>query len=482
MSLSGALSNAMSGLAANARGTSVISANIANALNEGYGRRTMNLATDANQSSGGVRVANITRFSDPILAYQKRMAAAEQGKANVQAQAAKDIEQLWGSVDTLGSVAEKLTKLETALLSAAADPSSETRLKLLAQAAEGFAGSIRNAGKGVQFLRTQADAFIASSVEQMNSGLQRLESLNEKIVSATYLGQDTLSLQDQRATELDRLSQFVPLHVVERESGAIAVFSSQGRTLLDRNAVEFSFEANAPVLAHMTQANGLLSSLLADGQVVDAGNKGMLSGGMLSAHFDVRDVSAISAQTRIDAIARDVIERFGSNGPDGTLDSSDMGVFTDGGTTFDPINQTGVSERIQVNSALQSSSTELWRWRDGIMASAPGAEGENSLLMSLKAQITDTLPASSPMLETSADSLLNYIQSYSSIVAAERVKNEDSLDFARNQFSNISELVASNGVNTDQELQKLIELEKSYAANARVVRVVDDMLSELLRI
>jgi flagellar hook-associated protein 1 FlgK len=39
MSLSGALSNAMSGLVANARGTTVISSNIANALNENYGRR-----------------------------------------------------------------------------------------------------------------------------------------------------------------------------------------------------------------------------------------------------------------------------------------------------------------------------------------------------------------------------------------------------------------------------------------------------------
>ena len=44
MSLSGALSNAMSGLIANARATTVISSNVANALNENYGRREVSLA------------------------------------------------------------------------------------------------------------------------------------------------------------------------------------------------------------------------------------------------------------------------------------------------------------------------------------------------------------------------------------------------------------------------------------------------------
>ena len=53
MSLSGALSNAVSGLTANARGTSVISLNIANALNENYGRRDIKLTSNPTQTSGG---------------------------------------------------------------------------------------------------------------------------------------------------------------------------------------------------------------------------------------------------------------------------------------------------------------------------------------------------------------------------------------------------------------------------------------------
>ena len=39
-----------------------------------------------------------------------------------------------------------------------------------------------------------------------------------------------------------------------------------------------------------------------------------------------------------------------------------------------------------------------------------------------------------------------------------------------------------NGVDTDQEMQKLLLIEQSYAANARVIQVVDDMMRRLMEI
>lgn len=242
MSLSGALSNAMSGLVANARGTTVISSNIANALNETYGRRDIALTTNATQSSGGVVVSQVTRQSDPIMAYQKRLALADQSSLSVQANFHTDLEQMIGSIDTVGSVADKLTRLETALLSAASDPSSQTRLRNVSFAAEDFAAGLRHASSGLNGLRERADAEIANAVEILNTGLSQLEQLNTQIVTAKHLGQDTLGLLDRRDATLDTLAKFVPLHVVDRDSGAVSVFTVQGKTLLDESAASFSFE------------------------------------------------------------------------------------------------------------------------------------------------------------------------------------------------------------------------------------------------
>ena len=54
MSLTGALSNALSGLTANTRAAGIVSANISNALTEGYGRRSLEISPNRIGTHGGV--------------------------------------------------------------------------------------------------------------------------------------------------------------------------------------------------------------------------------------------------------------------------------------------------------------------------------------------------------------------------------------------------------------------------------------------
>ncbi len=184
MSLSGALSNAMSGLVANARATTVVSSNIANALNDHYGKRDVSLAANAIQTSGGVVVAQVTRHSDPILAFQKRMAFADHSTNVAHAAFQSRFENLVGSIDTTGSIAERLTQFETALVSAASDPSSQTRLRHVSFTADAFASTLRQASSGLDDLRSNADAKIAKAVSDINAGLLQLEELNAQIMTA----------------------------------------------------------------------------------------------------------------------------------------------------------------------------------------------------------------------------------------------------------------------------------------------------------
>ena len=61
MSITGALSNAMTGLRAAGRGAELISSNISNALTPGYARRVLSLSSSAVGDYGGVRIDGITR-------------------------------------------------------------------------------------------------------------------------------------------------------------------------------------------------------------------------------------------------------------------------------------------------------------------------------------------------------------------------------------------------------------------------------------
>ena len=116
-------------------------------------------------------------------------------------------------------------------------------------------------------------------------------------------------------------------------------------------------------------------------EIPTSGRNAPLAGGTLAAAFDVRDGLAVEAQTRLDAVARDFVERFQDPSVDTTLGLGDAGLFTDDGAAFDPSNETGLSGRIEVNAlVVPASGGALWRLRDGLGAAAEGPVGENALL------------------------------------------------------------------------------------------------------
>jgi flagellar hook-associated protein 1 FlgK len=73
MSISGALSNALSGLSANARAAEVVASNISNATTEGYSPRDLSQSGRVTGGRGGVIVNGIIRHSDAVLQTDRRM-------------------------------------------------------------------------------------------------------------------------------------------------------------------------------------------------------------------------------------------------------------------------------------------------------------------------------------------------------------------------------------------------------------------------
>jgi flagellar hook-associated protein 1 FlgK len=69
-----------------------------------------------------------------------------------------------------------------------------------------------------------------------------------------------------------------------------------------------------------------------------------------------------------------------------------------------------------------------------------------------------------------------------SIFASDRTNTEKHLSFASTQLNELTQQELAAGVDTDAELQKLILIEQAYAANARMIQTVDEMMQTLLRI
>ena len=56
------------------------------------------------------------------------------------------------------------------------------------------------------------------------------------------------------------------------------------------------------------------------------------------------------------------------------------------------------------------------------------------------------------------------------------------LSFSAASFHEMSQAELADGVDTDAELQHLMLVEQAYAANARMIQVVEEMMDTLLRL
>ncbi|MBY6003925.1 flagellar hook-associated protein FlgK [Salipiger bermudensis] len=485
MSLGSALSNALSGLTANSRAAGLVASNIANATTESYGRRTLDLSSRALGSSGGVLVDGVTRNVDTAVLADRRLSDAQSGFADEMQSFASRIETLLGPTDTAGSLVGRYAALETALLSAASDPSSDQRLILVAQRAEDFVTLLNETSEEIQAGRTDADRTIAAQVDRLNSALTRVSELNIAITDSLVRDGDPSSLMDQRQRVIDEISDIVPLRSVSREMGAIALYAASGTILLDpdfhSDPARISFAPQDPVTAAM-RLGGVLSGLEINDKPINSSNAGPLGGGSLGAQFQIRDVVGPEMQAVLDGIARDLIERFAPGGPDITLAATDPGLFTDAGTAFDPLDETGIAGRIALNALVDPLGSDTWRLRDGLGAVTQGPVGEARLLQGYSGALEDLVSPSSSALGTGAQSFAKHVADFHAVIAAARLRADGEQSFSSAQNTALKELELSKGVDTDAELQELLRIEQHYAANARVISVVDDLLEKLLAI
>lgn len=484
MTISGTLNNALSGLRAAGRGAEVVSNNIANALTPGYGRRELALSSSINGDSGGVRVTGTIRIYDQALAADRREAQAEQSGAQLRTDFLARVEDLLGTPDNPASLSARLAAFENGLITAASRPDAPERLSAAVADANALVDSLNATARGIQVARGQADRAISTSVDQLNAELRQMAELNTQITALQVQGGDVAALQDLRSQVVDRIGEIVPVRQVPRDNGQIGLYTVGGAVLIDGTPAQIGFTPVNVVTPFMSAGAGTLSGLtINDTPVRTDSEKGALRGGSLGALFAVRDELGPAAQTQIDALARDLVERFQDPARDPSLGVGDAGLFTDAGAAFDPLNEIGLAERLQMNTAVDpDQGGEAWRLRDGINAVAPGNVGDATLLRTLKDALTDPRMPASGDFGGGAYSAISLASALTSDIGNDRTNTERTLSFASARLTELTERQLADGVDSDAEIQRLLLIEQAFAANARVIQTADELIQQILRI
>ena len=476
MSIGQALSSANSGLAAVSRQASVVSQNIANALTPGYSRRDVSLSEVViGGVGGGVRVAGIARAETAALTADRRAAASLASGLSLRAGALGAIADFLGGPEDANALFARVSSFHDSLRVLANAPDNLAAQSAAVDASRSLATSLNQAGAMLDRRRAEADSAITTQVDAVNAALKSIELLNERVVRANAAGQDASALLDERDRQIEIVNTAIPVRLLTREGGRVDLMTGEGALLLSGTARRIDFSASPVITPDMTFAGGALSGLSVDGVALNPG------GGELAAQFAIRDEIAPQAQADLDAFASELISRFAAPGLDPTLAPGAAGLFTDAGFALSPPAAPGLAQRLEINAAVDpAQGGAAWRLRDGLGSIVEGAPGANGFILAMVAAIDTAGP--SPFGGQGAN-LLEAAAELANLAGARRaaIANDAQAQSVYAQGLKEAEL-SQTGVDTDQEMQSLLLIEQAYAANAKVIAAIGEMIDRLMEI
>jgi flagellar hook-associated protein 1 FlgK len=485
MTLSAGLEIARSGLSVTSDQTAIVSRNVANAGNPLASRKIANVVTSP---SGGVALASITRATNQAL-YENLLSATSASSGHQALVAALDrLDQTINDPELDASPAALVGKLADALQQYASGPHDGVRAQSAVAAASRLVQSLNGATQLVQDVRVQADADIANSVARLNELLSQFETINNEIIKGTRSGADITDYLDARDRTLASISEEVGVRTITRGDNDMVVFTDSGITLFETRARTVSF---TPTLIYSAGTTG--NQVYVDGVPITGSGGMAVESGRLKGLTGVRDDVAITYQRQLDEIARGLIEMFAESDQSAIPALPDAaGLFTyPGGPAIPPTGTViaGLAGTISLNASvdpLQGGDPTLLR--DGGIAGNPayvynstGAAGFPDRLQELldRFQVSRAFDGASG-IDTTA-TLAGFSSSSVGWLQEARRAARDEAEYRTTLFDRSAEALSKEtGVNLDEEMTRLLELERSYQASSKLISTIDTMLGSLI--
>ena len=336
MSLSDALSIAMSGLRANQAAMSLVSSNVANAETPGYVRKTLNQVTiDSGSYGSNVRIVGVNRELDQYIQAQLRTETSGAGYASLRSNFLQQLQSLYGNPGSVGTLEDAFNKLTTAVqaLSTSAD-SQSARIGVI-NAANVLASQLNSMTQGIQTLRGAAENGINDSVNTANNLMSQIATINNQIavnpLGGTSTDASTAALLDQRDQYITQLSELMDIRVTTNGSNQVTVFTSSGVQLVGNEAARLSFNAQGTVspntLWNSDPSKSNLGSVVvsyANGGSIDLTATGGIKSGKIAAYTELRDKSLVEAQNQLDQFAASLSSALSDKTTAGTAATSGL--------------------------------------------------------------------------------------------------------------------------------------------------------------
>lgn len=450
------INNALSGSLAAQTALNTTSQNIANLQTKGYTRQGVVLASVApgisNKTSGmGVQVASLTRFSDAYKSAQMWRAASEKGQYSQTQAYLSQMERVMG--DDQSSISSGVDQFFKALNAAGVDPTSTPLRQQVVTAANAMSQHFNSIYNVMANQRLSLDQQREALLPNINADVAAIARLNQGVIGAAALGTNVSALIDERDLAIDSLASKLSIEVIDQPDGSRNISLRSGQPLVIGNrggTMSLKEDINGKTL---TLDFGGTSFALQDTKV--GGQMGGLShykddvlAPLQQSIVDMADQMAAKVNTALEA-------GFDVNGNPG------IKLFN-----FNAASTTGM---LQIDPAFKAS--QLAFSIDG----TPGDSANLQNLIAIKGQSV-TLTSIGDVLLGDADTQLVGKLGIDSQQNQALLKTSDTI---RQQAED--DWKSTSAVNQDEEAIDLMEFQKMYQANMKVIAVANELFDSTLQ-
>lgn len=478
MNLTTATHVTQSALAAVSAESALVSRNIGGVNSPGFSQKTANVVTTAD---GGVEVASVTNAQNQAVFSNVLSATAASATQSALSGGLTTLATIVGEPGSDTSPAEKLTDLTDALQQYEASPSDSSLASAVVTDAQNLASTLNNATTTVQQVREDADSQMASSVSSINSLLTQFQGVNQQIVTGTATGADVSDLLDTRNSILTQLSQQVGITTSTGANNDMSIYTDSGVTLFQNGtASTVTFQ---PTQTYSAGTTG--NAVYIDGIPVTGSSATMpIQTGALAGLANLRDNVTVTYQSQLDQTANGLISAFAETDPSNSS-STLAGLFTDGSSTALPTaaQVTGLAGSITVNAAVDPSQGGTATLLGNGINFNYNTSHQASYDTHLKQYLTNLSAAqsfssagdigTSNTLSGYATASVSWLDAEQQNVQSESAYQSTLLSTSTTALSN------STGVNLDDEMSQMLDLENSYSATAKLLTTISNMFSDL---
>lgn len=447
MTLGSALSTARNSLKTSSGQLSVVSQNIASARDTNYTHRSTHVLS----GSYGTVSARTIRDENPELLRNYMVKSSQSAAASSYADGATRLSNIYNTKDFENSPSRLIDAFKKALQLYANTPNQRATGDAAIDRAKDLVTSINAGSREIAKLRSDIDSDIKDSVDHINELLNRFQEVEKAISDEKGLGRDGFAYMDERDAILKDLSQEIGITTVTHPDGSMAIYGMDGSTLFDKIPRKITFSPSTALPAGTIGGQVLVDGVPLSHSSFDSPYGSGRIGGLVK----IRDEIAPQYQKQLDETAAALYDIF--KGP--------PELFENGG---DPA-VVGMADRISVNPLFDSKTP----------GGGPNNFGQDlqKLVDSLSA--TRTFGADSGLGED--QSLIAFAKQSQSWMEGIRSNAVKDAQYQNAMFGRAAETLSNEtGVNTDDEMALMLQLEQTYSATARIISTVGKMLDELM--